>query len=151
MYLSIPKSALFSKNISCRAVINYICMKPKNLNNNKMKNNILVLLMVSYISFLSVSCTSQAGGEKKLTFKVYGNCEMCKETIEGSLKNEKGISSAIWDVDKKMMSVSFDSTQTNLAAINEKIASVGYDTELKKGNDEAYKNLHKCCQYDRKQ
>ncbi len=33
------------------------------------------------------------------TFIVYGNCGMCKKTIEGALKDETGVSEAIWDID----------------------------------------------------
>jgi periplasmic mercuric ion binding protein len=115
-----------------------------------MRKNIKALLMLSGLIFLTFACTSKAGEGKNISFKVYGNCEMCKETIEGSLKGVEGVNSAVWDVDKKMMSVTFDSTKTNELAIHKKIASVGYDTELEKGDDLAYKGLHQCCQYDRK-
>jgi copper chaperone CopZ len=115
-----------------------------------MRKNVKALFMFSGLIFLTFACTSNAGEGKKTAFKVYGNCEMCKETIEGSLKNVDGVSSAIWDVDKKMMSVTFDSTKINEPSIHKKIASAGYDTELEKGDDLAYNGLHQCCQYERK-
>ncbi len=81
--------------------------------------------------------------------KVWGNCEMCKKTIEGSLK-VKGVAKADWNVDTKIMNVSFDSTQINLDQIEKNIASVGYDNEKYSGDINAYKNLPECCQYERK-
>jgi len=83
------------------------------------------------------------------TFKVWGNCEMCEETIEGSL-NEPGIALADWNRTTKQISVNYDSTVFSLDDIQKKIAASGYDTEKYKADEEAYANLHECCQYERK-
>lgn len=83
------------------------------------------------------------------TFKVWGNCEMCKETIESSLKVD-GISKADWNVDSKIMTVSYDEKKITLDQIQKNIAAVGYDNEKYKGDDKAYGELAGCCQYDRK-
>jgi mercuric ion binding protein len=86
---------------------------------------------------------------KTETFKVWGNCGMCKKNIEGALK-VKGISKAIWNNDSQMLTVSFDNTKITLEQIHQKIAAVGYDTEKQKGSNEAYNALPACCQYNRK-
>lgn len=83
------------------------------------------------------------------TFKVWGNCDMCKETIETSLKAE-GISKADWNVDTKILTVSYDATKITLDQIQKNVASVGYDNDKYKGDDKAYNELPDCCQYDRK-
>lgn len=93
---------------------------------------------------------SPAKKEKKITFKVYGNCEMCKKTIESSLKDVKGIKSSEWNVETKMMNVLFDEALITEKQIHQKIASVGYDTDLVKADDSAYGKLPGCCQYERK-
>ena len=90
-----------------------------------------------------------ANGVSTSTFKVWGNCEMCKETIETSLKID-GISKADWNVDSKMITVCFDSTKINLDQIQKHIADAGYDNVSYKGNDKAYSELPDCCQYERK-
>ena len=36
-----------------------------------------------------------------------------------------------------------------LEDIHKAIANVGYDTDKIKAKDEVYKDLHKCCKYDR--
>jgi copper chaperone CopZ len=83
-----------------------------------------------------------------LSFGVRGNCGMCKKTIEKAVNGVKGVSNADWDVDKKKIDVTFDESKTNEMTIHNAIAGSGYDTEKVKGDDEAYKNLPDCCQYD---
>ncbi|MCB0746422.1 MAG: heavy-metal-associated domain-containing protein [Ignavibacteriae bacterium] len=83
-----------------------------------------------------------------LSFGVRGNCGMCKNTIEKAANSVEGVASAKWDVDKKKIDVSFDDTKTDAMAIHNAIAASGYDTEKVAGNEEAYKNLPGCCQYD---
>jgi mercuric ion binding protein len=83
------------------------------------------------------------------TFKVWGNCETCKENIEGSLKAD-GISKADWNTETKLITVAYDSTKINLNQIEKSIAAAGYDNVTYKGDDKAYAELAPCCQYDRK-
>ena len=49
---------------------------------------------------------------------------------------------------RKKIDVSFDDSKTNLDAIHKAIANSGYDTDKVAGNEEAYKDLPGCCQYD---
>ena len=83
-----------------------------------------------------------------LSFGVRGNCGMCKNTIEKAANSVEGVTAANWDIDKKKIDVSFDSSKTDAMAIHNAIAASGYDTEKVVGNEEAYKNLPNCCQYD---
>lgn len=97
----------------------------------------------------SESSTVISNGITTSTFKVWGNCEMCKETIEGSLKVE-GINKAEWNVDSKMITVAYNTAIISLDQIQKNIAAVGYDNEKYKGDDKAYVELAGCCQYERK-
>lgn len=119
-----------------------------------MKNKFLPVFTVLFtllgVTLFLSGCSSKAEGGKEVTFKVYGNCSMCKKTIEGSLKDESAVFSAEWNKDSKMMKVTYDSTKINDTEIHKKIAASGYDTELEHGDDEAYTELHECCQYERK-
>lgn len=83
------------------------------------------------------------------TFTVYGNCGMCKRTIEGSLKNETNITEANWNIDSGEMKVSFDPKSISIDDIKQKIADVGYDTDTHRAKVDVYNNLPGCCQYDR--
>lgn len=89
-----------------------------------------------------------AQSDKSAKFKVYGNCDMCKERIEKAASFE-GVKSAEWNEESKIMRVTFDSTKTSSEAIQKKIAAVGHDTEKQKANDKAYNKLPECCLYDR--
>ncbi len=83
------------------------------------------------------------------TIKVYGNCGMCQKRIEGALKNAEGIESASWDVDTKMLTVSFVESKVSLDQIHQKVADVGHDTDKVKAKDSVYNGLMGCCQYER--
>lgn len=82
------------------------------------------------------------------TFKVSGNCGMCKSKIEKAAK-EAGAKEATWNVDSKELTVTYKSSSTNTAKIQQKIAEVGYDNVGFKTTTEAYNKLHGCCKYDR--
>ncbi|MBL7891253.1 MAG: heavy-metal-associated domain-containing protein [Bacteroidia bacterium] len=111
-----------------------------------LKIAICIALGLSLV-YLSSCAPSSA---KTTEFKVWGNCGMCKETIEGSLKTD-GVIEANWNKDTKMIRVKYDTLMINLDDIHKQIAGVGYDTEKMKGDDTAYANLHECCQYKRKE
>ena len=110
-----------------------------------MKTKITTLLCCMIFS-MAVLAKSESKTE---TFKVYGNCAMCKETIEGVLKKKDGILSKKWDVEKKEITVTYDPAKITVQKIGEKIAAAGYDNQYAKAKDETYGNLHKCCQYQR--
>jgi len=82
------------------------------------------------------------------TFGVRGNCGMCKTTIEKAANSVDGVAEADWNVDKKQIEVTYEDSKTDAMAIHKAIAASGYDTEKVDGDEEAYKNLPNCCQYD---
>jgi membrane fusion protein, copper/silver efflux system len=81
------------------------------------------------------------------TFKVSGNCDMCKERIEKAASAVKGVSNAFWDINNKVIILDFDSTKATLITIHKAIANVGHDTELFKADDVIYRSLPSCCLY----
>ncbi len=106
-------------------------------------------LILSALFFAALQLSGQSGEVKTDTFKVYGNCGMCKKVIEKAAKGVDGVKSAAWNVDTDIIQVSYKSDKTNLDAIKKAIAASGYDTEEFRAPDEVYSNLHGCCQYDR--
>ncbi|MBN1649719.1 MAG: efflux RND transporter periplasmic adaptor subunit [Bacteroidales bacterium] len=81
--------------------------------------------------------------------KVAGNCEMCKDRIEKAAKSVRGVQSAEWSIEKKMLHLSFDKNQTSSDEVQKAIAKVGHDTEKFKANDSVYAKLPACCLYER--
>lgn len=106
--------------------------------------------LIATIIFAQTFVQSALAAEKKEVIKVWGNCGMCKKTIEKSLKDVEGVKSAVWNKQTKMLEVNFDESKVSLKQIEEKVAASGYDTQSIKADDKAYKKLHECCQYDRK-
>ena len=98
---------------------------------------------------LIISSCDNATPNASSEFMVWGNCNMCKSTIEKSL-DVKGVSTADWNKDSKLIAVAYDTTLISLPQLHQLIALSGYDTELEKGDDAAYKELPECCQYQRK-
>jgi copper chaperone CopZ len=86
---------------------------------------------------------------KESTFKVYGNCGMCKKRIETAAKAVPGVKEANWSIEEKKLTVSYSNTPGALKKIKEKVAGVGHDTDETRAKDKVYKALHGCCQYDR--
>ena len=110
----------------------------------------LQTIFTACLLFLAGTTFAQtAEGVKSETIKVWGNCGMCKKTIETAAK-DAGATAAVWDKNTKMLAVKYDAGQTSAQKIQEKIAAAGYDTRDIRANDEAYKNLEECCQYKRK-
>lgn len=101
------------------------------------------------LAIVALAFTTAATAQSKTeTFKVSGNCGMCKNKIEKAAK-EAGAKEASWDADSKQLTVTYKSSTTNAAKIQQKIAEVGYDNVGFKSTVEAYNKLHGCCKYDR--
>ncbi len=105
--------------------------------------------MFNLLCFALLSIASIAQDKKTETFKVYGNCDMCKSSIEGSLKKKDGVLSKKWDIKEKSLTVSYDPSKITIQQIGQKVADAGYDNEYSTAPDEKYNNLHKCCKYKR--
>jgi len=82
-------------------------------------------------------------------FKVSGNCEMCKSTIEKAATSLAGVHKAEWNMDTKQIHLSFNKDKVSLSEIHKAIAAAGYDTEKMKADDNTYKKLPACCHYTR--
>jgi copper chaperone CopZ len=89
------------------------------------------------------------GETTKTSFKVSGNCDMCKKRIEKAAK-VSGVKSADWNEETKIITVTFSPDKISVDQIQQNIAKVGYDTEKYKADEEGYNRLPQCCQYTRK-
>lgn len=105
-------------------------------------------MIIAILAFLT-ACKSQIQNTKTQVFEVSGVCNKCKATIE-SASNENGISNAIWDVDSKKLTLTYDSLKTSPDKVLKQIAYSGYDNEKYLAPDEAYAKLDECCKYERK-
>ncbi len=118
-----------------------------------MKSVSLFTAIVFSIFTINISTAQTAPGalrSKTETIKVWGNCGMCKTTIEKAAKSG-GAKTANWNEDSKELKVTYAVTKTSSAKIQEAIARSGYDTQDFTAVKTAYDNLHGCCKYDRKE
>lgn len=103
-----------------------------------------VILVAAFASLAQSKVTT-----KTETFKVWGNCDMCKKKIEKAASKVKGVTKADWNKETKIMTLTYNPEVTNVEEVQKAIAAVGYDTEKVKATDKAYNKLHGCCQYER--
>ena len=106
----------------------------------------LKLVAVAVCTLIASSLVAQ---EKTDTIKVNGECGMCKNRIQKALKTE-GITSAVWNVDTKQLTVTYNPVVITNDDIQKKVAAVGHDTEKYAAPDEIYEKLPGCCHYERK-
>ena len=105
-----------------------------------------IMAIVLTVSAVSAQTKSDPKTE---TVKIWGNCSMCKTTIEKAAK-DAGATTAVWNKTTKMLKITYLESATSNAKIQEKIASVGYDTKDLIAPDAVYNELPECCQYERK-
>ena len=75
-----------------------------------MKTKIIGLTLGLLVASLSLFAQEM----KTEKFKVYGNCCMCETRIEKAVTELAGVTKADWDVETKMLEVSFDESKLKL-------------------------------------
>ena len=105
------------------------------------------VFLVTLFTFFSAAAFAQSDST---SFKVSGNCGMCKKRIEGAVKGVS-VSEANWNVETKMMTVKFDPAKITAEQLQKKVAAVGHDTEKFTAEKVVYDKLPGCCLYERKQ
>ncbi|MGV8879099.1 MAG: DUF3347 domain-containing protein [Sphingobacteriaceae bacterium] len=98
------------------------------------------------LSFTFVS--AQVKNTKTVSLIIFGNCNICKKTIEKAGNVKKAVN-VEWNKDTKMATLTYDAEKTNQAEILKRIALAGYDSEDFLAPDNAYAQLPACCQYER--
>jgi mercuric ion binding protein len=106
-----------------------------------MKNIFLFIVIFNLFSF-------QKNVIVESKFTVYGNCEICKETIERNLLRIKGVKKAEWIIKTQQLHIVYNSNLVSEEVIQQKISSIGYSTDKISANEEAYNKLHFCCKVE---
>jgi Cu(I)/Ag(I) efflux system membrane fusion protein len=86
--------------------------------------------------------------ESSTSFKVAGNCEMCKDRIEAAARSVPGVVDARWDMENGILNLEYRKGVA-LTEIHQAIAASGHDTELVQASDSVYGSLPECCLYER--
>jgi len=108
-----------------------------------------IKLLMAMALMLSIStCFAEIKNAKEETVHIYGNCSICKSTIE-SAANVKDVVQVEWNKDTKMAVLTYDEKQTNQDEILKRIGLAGYDSDKFRAPDNVYAKLETCCQYER--
>ena len=102
---------------------------------------ILAVVLVTLFSFNSYA----SGKYETVKIKTSSQCDMCKETIEKQMAFEKGVKSAVLDVESSVLTVTYNPKKTNPDLIRKAVTEAGYDADDLPAVQKAYDNLHECC------
>jgi periplasmic mercuric ion binding protein len=109
-----------------------------------------ILILAAMLSGIVSTCLyAQKNSATKQTIKVWGNCGMCKTTIEKAAK-KAGAATATWSEQTHELKVTYAAQKTNSQKIQQAIAAAGYDTQDETAITAVYNKLHSCCKYERK-
>lgn len=111
---------------------------------------------VAALAFMfSIGAYSQSHDHSKMstskteTFKVSGNCDMCKARIEKAAK-VTGVTKAEWSDQTQLLTLVYEPSKVKTDDVLKKIAAVGHDTPKFKADNKTYNALPGCCKYERK-
>ena len=108
-------------------------------NQNEMKK-------IKLIVFLLLFATSYSFAQSDtLKIKTSAQCEKCKATIEHQLNFEKGVKSAVLDVETKEATIIFNPNKTTPDKLRKSVSLAGYDADTIKADEKSYNKLHSCC------
>jgi mercuric ion binding protein len=109
----------------------------------------LILLLSALGANLSAQTAKKSSDQQVTeTFKVSGNCDMCKSRIEKAVK-EADATSADWNQKTKMLTLTFNPSKSTVDGFAKILAGVGHDTENYRAEDKVYDALPDCCKYER--
>ena len=103
--------------------------------------SIVIPSVIEYLYSLN-----RKGRTVTVEMKVWGNCRKCKKRIEKALKT-KGVKKANWDLDSKVLTLTYIPKDIKLVEIHRKIAMAGHDTENLYAPKGKYHHLPHCCKY----
>lgn len=112
-----------------------------------MKTTISIILFFVMLAGFSQEQANVKPDSKSEEIKIQtsAQCQMCKDRIEGGLSFEKGIKSAILNLEDKVLTVKFRTGKTDADKIKKAVSKLGYDADDVAADPEAYEKLPACC------
>jgi mercuric ion binding protein len=77
-------------------------------------------------------------------------CDRCKFNLGRNIVFEKGVKDVVVDVEKKLITIKYDSSKTNLVNLKKYIASIGFDADELKADVYKREQIRDCCLIDMK-
>jgi mercuric ion binding protein len=105
------------------------------------------LLVIGFANSSAAQAKAEKGMEQTVSFKVTGICGNCKERIESTALDVKGVKKAEWDIQSDML-VLVGSSKMDKQKVADALAKAGHKSELAAADPKGYAKLPGCCQYD---
>ena len=96
--------------------------------------------------FLALSTTLFAQKPAVVSIQTNAQCGDCKERIETTLNQTKGVVYAELNFETKIVEVKYNPSKTDVAALQKALTAIGYDADDQKADATAQKALPLCCQ-----
>ncbi len=112
-----------------------------------MKLGSWMLLCVALIAFSHPVKGISPLGSDTLSIWVNGLCGMCKDRIETAALKVRGVESASWSTETRMLDLTLNPDKFKERKLHYSIASAGHDTRELLAPDPVYDALHSCCKY----
>ena len=119
-----------------------------NFKNFKKMNKYIYILFLFATFLLNAQDSSN---KQKTSFKVFGNCEMCKMRIEKAALSLKGVKYANWSIPESQLTLIYNPNRIDLLDVHDSVALSGHDTSLKEAPNDIYNELPLCCLYPREE
>ena len=109
-----------------------------------MRTRMVVMFMFSLMlnSLIVEAQNKKVNYSKTVTFEVSMTCENCKRTIEKNIAYEKGMKDMKVDLEKKLVTLTFDTRKTSEEKLIEAFEKLGYTAEAVQNNQNE-KNVNK--------
>lgn len=105
--------------------------------------------VIVFLTIILTSFTALAQSKKDIlteTYKVDGNCDMCKKRIEEAAYIN-GVKRAKWNAETHELTVVYKPSKTNANDILANVAKSGYSSEKIAATETDYNKLPECCHY----
>ncbi len=105
-----------------------------------------IIFLIASIVFISSGIFAQKNAITEVKIKTSAQCDMCKERIENGLYTQKGVVSAIQDLETKTLTIKYRAAKISVASLRLFISSLGYDADDIIADKNAHDHLPACCQ-----
>jgi copper chaperone CopZ len=113
----------------------------------KMSHQFLAISLTFIAAIFFLPAQGQAQSTQTVSFKVFGTCGECKERIETTAMDVKGVKKAEWDVQSDML-VLVGSRKMDKMKVAQALAKAGHKSDLVPADPAGYAALPECCKYE---
>ena len=103
---------------------------------------------IAALLIFAFSFAGNAQGMKYVKIKTSAQSDLCKTTIEKSIKGEKGNEEANLDLESKVVTVKYSEADSDYDKITKVITDLGYSADDKPASKDAYSKLPNGCKSD---